>query len=89
MLGQTSGIRRAGAGALDLAYVAAGRLDGFWEIDLNEWDMAAGVLMIQEAGGMVSDFHGEKEYYQTGNLIAGTPKICQAIQDVVAKAMKE
>src|SRR5690606_23883637 len=52
---QTAGIRRAGAAALDLAYVAAGRLDGFWEIGLQEWDIAAGALLIQEAGGLISD----------------------------------
>jgi len=71
----TAGIRRAGAAALDLAYVAAARLDGFWEIGLKSWDMAAGALMIQEAGGTVSDFAGSKDYLETGNVVAGAPKV--------------
>lgn len=71
----TSGIRRAGSAALDLAYVACGRLDGFWEFGLKEWDMAAGVLLILEAGGMVSDPEGGSNYLQTGNIVAGTPKV--------------
>ncbi|MFO8155626.1 MAG: inositol-1-monophosphatase [Pseudomonadota bacterium] len=70
-----AGIRRPGSAALDLAYVAAGRLDGFWEIGLNPWDMAAGVLLVREAGGLVSDFDGGEEYLATGNLVAATPKI--------------
>jgi len=75
----TAGIRRAGAASLDLAYVAAGRLDGFWELGLSEWDMAAGVLLIQEAGGIVTNFRGDDSYLKTGNIIAGTPKIHHAI----------
>jgi len=71
----TSGIRRAGSAALDLSYVAAGRLDGFWEIGLNIWDMAAGVLLIQEAGGLSSDFSGGHDYLESGNLVSGTPKL--------------
>jgi myo-inositol-1(or 4)-monophosphatase len=72
---KTAGIRRPGSAALDLAYVAAGRLDGFWEIGLNIWDMAAGVLLIQEAGGLSSDFLGGHEYLKNGNLVAGNPKV--------------
>ena len=72
---KTAGIRRPGAAALDLAYVAAGRLDGFWEMGLSPWDMAAGVLLIQEAGGLVSDLSGEGNHLTTGNVVAGTPKI--------------
>jgi len=79
LLPQTTGIRRAGAAALDLAYVAAGRLDGFWEIGLQRWDMAAGALLIQEAGGMVSDFSGGNTYLDNGNIVCGNPKIFQAI----------
>ena len=71
----TAGIRRPGSAALDLAYVAAGRLDGFWEIGLNIWDMAAGVLLIQEAGGLSSDFLGGHSYLENGNLVAGSPKV--------------
>ena len=72
---RTAGIRRPGSAALDLAYVAAGRLDGFWEIGLNIWDMAAGVLLIQEAGGLSSDFVGGHDYLDNGNLVAGNPKV--------------
>lgn len=72
---KTAGIRRPGAAALDLAYVAAGRLDGFWEMGLSPWDMAAGVLLIQEAGGLVSDLSGEANFLTTGNVVAGSPKI--------------
>ncbi len=72
---QSAGIRRAGAAALDLAYVAAGRLDGFWEIGLSTWDMAAGVLLIQEAGGLSSDFSGGHNHLESGNLVAGNPKV--------------
>jgi myo-inositol-1(or 4)-monophosphatase len=72
---QAAGIRRAGSAALDLAYVAAGRLDGFWEIGLNIWDMAAGVLLIQEAGGLSSDFSGGDNHLESGNIVAGNPKL--------------
>lgn len=75
----TAGIRRAGAASLDLAYVAAGRLDGFWELGLSEWDMAAGVLLIKEAGGIVTNLRGGDSYLETGNIIAGTPKIHHAV----------
>jgi len=71
----TSGVRRAGSAALDLAYVASGRLDGFWEIGLKPWDMAAGCLLIQEAGGLAGDFSGGQQFLESGNLIAGTPRI--------------
>ncbi len=86
---KASGIRRAGSAALDLAYVAAGRLDGFWEASLKEWDMAAGILLIQEAGGMLSDFQGEDNYLFTGNIVAGNPKIHKAIQELVTTSLKE
>jgi len=72
---QTAGIRRAGSAALDLAYVASGRLDGFWEIGLSIWDMAAGVLLIQEAGGLAGDFSGGHDHLESGNIVAGNPKL--------------
>lgn len=72
---KTAGVRRPGAAALDLAAVAAGRLDGFWEIGLAPWDMAAGVLMIQEAGGLVGDLEGNDKYMESGRIVAGSPKI--------------
>ena len=70
----TAGIRRAGSAALDLAYVAAGRFDGFWEMGLCEWDIAAGALLVQEAGGLISDFNGHHEYLGSGNIVAASPK---------------
>jgi myo-inositol-1(or 4)-monophosphatase len=70
----TAGIRRPGAAALDLAYVAAGRLDAFWEFGLSPWDTAAGTLLITEAGGIVTSMQGT-EYKQGGNILAGTPKV--------------
>lgn len=72
---KTAGVRRAGAAALDLAYVAAGRLDGFWETGLSPWDMAAGALLIQEAGGLVADLNGDSDYLETGRIVAGNPKV--------------
>ena len=70
-----SGIRRAGAAALDLAYVACGRLDGFWEMGLAPWDMAAGALLITEAGGLVGDLQGGQTYLASGDIAAATPKV--------------
>ena len=73
---QTSaGVRRAGAAALDLAYVAAGRLDAFWELGLSPWDMAAGALLIQEAGGLVGDLSGDAGWLENGDIAAATPKV--------------
>lgn len=83
-----SGIRRAGAAALDLAYVAAGRFDGFWELGLKQWDMAAGVLMIKEAGGLVSDLSGEEHYFTSGNIIAGNPKIFKSLLQMIHPLVK-
>lgn len=71
----TRGIRRAGSAALDLAHVACGRFDGFWEFGLSPWDMAAGSLLIQEAGGLVSDLAGEQGFLQSGNIVAGNPRV--------------
>jgi myo-inositol-1(or 4)-monophosphatase len=84
MLQKTSGVRRPGAACLDLAYVAAGRLDGFWEFGLNPWDIAAGVLLVQEAGGLVGDFRGEQNYLQSGDILAGNPKIFGQLLQLIA-----
>jgi myo-inositol-1(or 4)-monophosphatase len=78
MMQATAGLRRPGAAALDLAYVAAGRLDGFWELGLSPWDTAAGTLLITEAGGMVGTLSGH-EYRQEGHIVAGTPKVYAAM----------
>ena len=75
LMTSSAGVRRAGAAALDLAYVAAGRLDAFWEMGLSPWDMAAGALLIQEAGGLVGDFAGEPGYLESGDIVAGAPKV--------------
>ena len=75
MMKSSAGVRRAGSAALDLAYVAAGRLDGFWEIGLSRWDMSAGSLMITEAGGLVGDLEGNEGYLESGNVLAGSPKV--------------
>lgn len=82
---QSSGVRRAGSAALDLAYVACGRLDGFWEMGLGKWDMAAGALLITEAGGLVSDFQGEPNYLEKGEIVAGNPKIHPELLEIVKK----
>jgi len=71
----TAGMRRPGAAALDLAYVAAGRYDGFWEYGLAPWDMAAGSLLVVEAGGLISDDEGNAAYLESGNVVCGAPKI--------------
>jgi myo-inositol-1(or 4)-monophosphatase len=75
MMEKSSGVRRAGAAALDLAYVACGRLDGFWELGLSPWDMAAGALLILEAGGLVGDLDGEQGYLEKGDVCAASPKV--------------
>ena len=82
---RVSGIRRAGSAALDLAYLAAGRVDGFWEIGLKAWDIAAGALLITEAGGMVSDFSGEDNHLFNGNVVGGAPLVYPFLLEQVQK----
>jgi myo-inositol-1(or 4)-monophosphatase len=79
LLTDSAGIRRPGSAALDLAYVAAGRFDGFWEIGLRPWDMAAGVLLVREAGGLVGDFAGGHDFMKSGNIVAAAPKLFAAM----------
>ena len=80
---KTAGMRRPGAASLDLAWVACGRFDGFWELGLSPWDIAGGSLLITEAGGLVGDLTGEQNYMETGNVIGGNPKIfAQLIQAI-------
>lgn len=81
LLPGTAGVRRAGSAALDLAWVAAGRLDGFWEIGLHPWDMAAGVLLIEEAGGIVDELRGAGDYMKTGDVLAASPKVFEAMRE--------
>ena len=84
LMEQTSGLRRPGSAALDLAWMAAGRLDGFYETGLKPWDIAAGTLLITEAGGMVSDLHGSDPFLKTGHICAGNPDIHQQLLKVIA-----
>lgn len=79
------GMRRAGAAVLDLCHTAAGRLDGFWELFLMPWDMAAGALIVEEARGQVSDFFGKQEYLSSGNIVAGPGPVCREIMDIIAR----
>jgi myo-inositol-1(or 4)-monophosphatase len=76
-------IRRAGAATLDLAYVACGRLDGFWEMGLHIWDIAAGLLLVKEAGGMICDLSGGEDYLKTGNIVAANPAIMRQVLKVI------
>jgi myo-inositol-1(or 4)-monophosphatase len=83
---EVAGIRRLGAAALDLAYIAAGRLDGFWERDLKPWDIAAGILLIREAGGYVTDLNGRDDMFEYGHLCAGNETIQKTLLERLRKA---
>ena len=85
---QCMGIRRAGAAALDLAYVAAGRFDGFWETGLERWDIAAGALIIKEAGGLISDLSGSERYLDNGQVVCGNPKIFKQLLSTVGPVLR-
>ena len=76
---KVSDLRRAGSAAIDLSYVACGRCEGFFEFGLSPWDMAAGALIIKEAGGIISDFGGGEDYLKTGNIVAGNPSIHRSL----------
>jgi len=88
VIGNTSGVRRPGAAALDLCYVACGRLDAFWETGLQAWDLAAGSLIIREAGGIVSALDGGENYLDTGHILTGTPKIYSGLARLCSKEIK-
>ncbi len=81
---KTAGLRRPGSAALDLAWVAAGRTDGFFELGLNTWDIAAGCLLILEAGGLVGDLQGGEGYLKSGHVVAGTPKVFAQLLQALA-----
>lgn len=85
ILGQAEDIRRSGSAALDLAYTAAGRYDGYFEIGLKPWDMAAGVLLVREAGGRYCDFAGRDGIPESGNLIAGNLNVAKALTDAIGQ----
>ena len=89
LIGKCAGVRRAGSAALELAYVASGRLDGFWEFGLKPWDIAAGSLLIQEAGGLISDLQGGEDYLNNGDVIAGTPKVFKSLLQTIVPAVKK
>ncbi len=84
----TAGVRRPGSAALDLAYVAAGRLDAFWETGLQSWDLAAGSLILREAGAMISGLDGSENFLETGHVLCGTPKIYKDFAKLCAKDIK-
>jgi myo-inositol-1(or 4)-monophosphatase len=85
VMGEVAGIRRLGAAALDLAYLAAGRLDGFWEDLLKPWDMAAGIILIREAGGFISDRNGDQSMFDNGSIVAGNEAIHRALLKTLKK----
>ncbi len=89
LIKDTSGIRRPGSAALDFAYVAAGRTDGFWELGLAQWDFAAGALLVREAGGVVSDLSGGDRYMDTGNVVAGGIKVHGAMLKTIRPFLNE
>jgi len=88
LVGQCAGMRRTGSAALDLAYVACGRLDGFWEFGLRPWDIAAASLLIKEAGGLISDLHGGEDYLNHGDVVAGSPKIFKSLLQTLMPIIK-
>ena len=86
---RTQGVRRTGAAALDLAYVASGRVDGFWEFGLKAWDVAAGALIVEEAGGKVSNMDGSRLDLNGGNLVATNRRLHDEMLDVIAETRPE
>jgi len=89
LLQETAGIRRLGSAALDLAYVAAGRYEGYWEANLNQWDIAAGALLVQEAGGVVSDLSGGADMLSNGNILAACPGSFESMLQISSIAYKD
>lgn len=84
LMPRAQSIHRTGSSILDLAYVACGRYDGFWEMGLKDWDIAAGALLIREAGGLVSNFDGSADVFKTGNIIAGAPKVHEKLNHMIS-----
>ncbi|TPW30088.1 inositol monophosphatase [Martelella alba] len=89
VMGEVAGIRRMGAASLDLAYVAAGRLDGYWEEYLSAWDMAAGLILVREAGGFISDMKGGQNILESGGVIAGNEMIRIALMDQIQRRLEK
>ncbi len=88
LMAPAAGVRRPGSAALDLAWIAAGRADGFWEFNLNAWDIAAGALIVREAGGIVSDFYGKDGYLETGDIIAASPKVFPEMLKIIEPVVR-
>lgn len=88
VMGEVVGVRREGSAALDLAYVAAGRLDGYWERHLSAWDMAAGIVLVREAGGFVTDLNDGDDMFGRGEVIAGNERMRQALAEAVRRPLK-
>ncbi|ABS63715.1 Inositol-phosphate phosphatase [Parvibaculum lavamentivorans DS-1] len=88
VMNEVAGIRRMGAASLDLAYVAAGRFDAYWEANLAAWDIAAGIVLVREAGGFVADFNGRDDMLNTGGIVAGNDMLSRKLGDVLKKARK-
>jgi myo-inositol-1(or 4)-monophosphatase len=86
LMGQVAGVRRTGSAATDLSWVAAGRLDGYLDYSLGAWDIAAGAILVREAGGHVTDTKGGHDMYETKNIVAGNATIHKALLGVVADA---
>jgi myo-inositol-1(or 4)-monophosphatase len=82
----SAGIRRFGSAALDLAYVAAGRFDGFWEVGLKPWDIAAGIILVREAGGMISELNGRDGMLKTGSILAANPSLYRELMQIIKNA---
>jgi myo-inositol-1(or 4)-monophosphatase len=89
LMGPAAGIRRPGSAALDLAWLAAGRYDGFWEFNLNAWDIAAGILIVREAGGLITDLHGKEDYLKSGDIIAAAPKVFPEMFKAINACVKD
>ncbi len=83
---EARGVRRAGSAALDLAYVAAGRTDGFWEMGLSVWAIAAGIVLVREAGGFIADLKGGERYLESGDIVAANPKLLKALVQITKSA---
>jgi myo-inositol-1(or 4)-monophosphatase len=88
LMAPAAGIRRPGSAALDLAWVAAGRTDGFWEFNLHAWDIAAGALIVREAGGIVTDFYGRDSYLDSGDIIAASPKVFPEMLKIIEPCVR-
>jgi myo-inositol-1(or 4)-monophosphatase len=87
LMPHVAGVRRFGSAALDLAWVGAGRYDGFWELGLNKWDIAAGLVIVKEAGGFVSDPQGGEKHYETGDVVVGNQALQPKLREIVAEGI--